>query len=63
MLGVSIHALQLTNILPAHLINGFLTVDWMGIYPSLEVVVSQALFILLVVYVSFKNLKSEQQHG
>ena len=60
MLGVSIHALQLTNILPTHLINGFVTVDWMGIYPSLEVVVSQALFILLVVYVSFKNLKSEQ---
>ena len=63
MLGVSIHALQLTNILPTHLINGFVTVDWMGIYPSLEVVVSQALFILLVVYVSFKNQKSEQQHG
>lgn len=63
MLGVSIHALQLTNILPVHLINGFVTVDWMGIYPSLEVVVSQVLFILLVVYVSFKNLKSEQQHG
>ncbi|ABN44541.1 High-affinity Fe 2+/Pb2+ permease, putative [Streptococcus sanguinis SK36] len=63
MLGVSIHALQLTNILPTHLINGFVTVDWMGIYPSLEVVISQALFILLVVYVSFKNQKSEQQHG
>ena len=62
MLGVSIHALQLTNILPTHLINGFVTVDWMGIYPSLEVVVSQALFILLVVYVSFKNQRSEQQH-
>ena len=60
MLGVSIHALQLTNILPTHLISGFVTVDWMGIYPSLEVVVSQALFILLVVYVSFKNQKSEQ---
>ena len=63
MLGVSIHALQLTNILPTHLINGFVTVDWIGIYPSLEVVLSQALFILLVVYVSFKNLKSERQHG
>ena len=63
MLGVSIHALQLTNILPTHLINGFVTVDWMGIYPSLEVVVSQAFFILLVVYVSFKNQRSEQQHG
>ena len=63
MLGVSIHALQLTNILPTHLINGFVTVDWIGIYPSLEVVVSQALFILLVVYVSWKNQKSEQQHG
>ena len=27
MLGVSIHALQLTNILPSHLMNGFTSID------------------------------------
>lgn len=62
MLGVSIHALQLTNILPTHLINGFVTIDWAGIYPSLEVVLSQAVFILILVYVTYRNRTSDQ-HG
>ena len=41
MLGVSIHALQLTNILPSHLVNGLPTIDWVGIYPSWEVLLPQ----------------------
>ena len=42
MLGVSIHALQLTNILPSHLVNGLPTIDWAGIYPSWEVLLPPA---------------------
>ncbi|KXT76421.1 Ferrous iron transport permease EfeU [Streptococcus sp. DD11] len=60
MLGVSIHALQLTNVLPSHLLNGFPTVDWAGIYPSLEAVISQAVFLLLIVGVTVKN--NEKSH-
>ena len=48
MLGVSIHALQLTNILPSHLVNGLPTIDWAGIYPSWEVLLPQGIFVALI---------------
>ena len=55
MLGVSIHALQLTNILPSHLMNGFTSIDWAGIYPSLEVVTCQLIFVVIVLIITWKN--------
>lgn len=57
MLGVSIHALQLTNMAPTHLISGFPTIDWAGIYPSLEVVVAQLIFVVVIAIVTVR------QHG
>ena len=44
MLGVSVHALQLTNMAPNHLLTGFPTIDLLGIYPSWEGLVSQLVF-------------------
>lgn len=61
MLGVSIHALQLTNILPSHLMNGFTSIDWAGIYPSLEVVTCQLIFVVIVLIITWKN--RESSHG
>lgn len=61
MLGVSIHALQLTNTLPSHLINGFPSIDWAGIYPSLEVVTCQLIFVVIVLIITWKN--RENSHG
>lgn len=61
MLGVSIHALQLTNILPSHLMNGFPSIDWAGIYPSLEVVTCQLIFVVIVLIITWKN--RESSHG
>ncbi|VTT25168.1 FTR1 family iron permease [Streptococcus gordonii] len=61
MLGVSIHALQLTNILPSHLINGFPSIDWAGIYPSLEVITCQLIFVVIVLIITWKN--RENSHG
>ncbi|KXT79237.1 FTR1 family iron permease [Streptococcus sp. DD13] len=55
MLGVSIHALQLTNIVPSHLVDGFPTIDWAGIYPSLEVLGAQGLFILVIALVMVRH--------
>lgn len=52
MLGVSIHALQLTNILPTHLISRIPTIDWAGIYPSWEGMTAQLLFVLVVAFVT-----------
>ena len=60
MLGVSIHALQLTAIFPSHLLSHLPTIDWLGIYPSLEVLLSQAIFLVVVLYVTFRNRQKEQ---
>lgn len=60
MLGVSIHALQLTAIFSNHLLSHLPTIDWLGIYPSLEVVLSQAIFLVVVLYVTFRNQQKER---
>ena len=59
MLGVSIHALQLTNMLSIHLINGFPTIDWAGLYPSLEGLVCQLLFIVVILSITWRNRESK----
>ena len=61
MLGVSLHALQLTNILPNHLMNGFPSIEWAGIYPSLEVMTCQLIFVVTILIVTWKN--RESSHG
>lgn len=49
MLGVSIHALQITNIVPNHIIDFIPTIEWAGIYPSIEVLSAQLAYIIIVV--------------
>lgn len=55
MTGVSIHALQLTNMIPNHLISGIPSIDIFGIYPSWESLAGQALFILVVILVTIRQ--------
>ena len=55
MLGVSIHALQLTNMAPNHLLTGFPTIDLLGIYPSWEGLASQLVFVIIVLIVTFRQ--------
>lgn len=55
MTGVSIHALQLTKMIPNHLIAGIPTIDIFGIYPSWESLAGQALFILVVILVTIRQ--------
>lgn len=55
MLGVSIHTLQLTNLLPRHLISGLPALPVIGFYPSLEVLVPQLVFVGLVIFVTVRN--------
>ena len=61
MLGVSLHALQLTNMLPNHIFSNFPTIDWAGIYPSWEVVACQMLFIFIIVIVTVKQHENEDR--
>ena len=55
MTGLSIHALQLTNMIPNHLIAGIPSIDILGIYPSWESLAGQALFILVVILVTIRQ--------
>ena len=55
MTGVSIHALQLTNMIPNHLIAGIPSIDILGIYPSWESLAGQTLFILVVILVTIRQ--------
>lgn len=55
MTGVSIHALQLTNMIPNHLISGIPTIDILGIYPSWEGLAGQTLFILVVFLITIRQ--------
>ena len=55
MMGVSIHALQLTNMIPNHLIAGIPSIDILGIYSSWESLAGQALFILVVILVTIRQ--------
>lgn len=52
ILGVSIHALQLTKILPIHLIDGFPAYSFIGIYPTWETWISQCIYIGVVFMVA-----------
>ena len=49
MLGVSIHALQITDMLSNHIIDHMPTIEWLGIYPSYEVVISQIGYMIIVI--------------
>ncbi|AME10151.1 iron permease [Gemella sp. oral taxon 928] len=49
MLGVSVHALQITNMVSNHILEHIPTIEWLGIYPSTEVLGSQIIYIIIVV--------------
>ena len=55
MTGVSIHALQLTNMIPNHLIAGIPSIDILGIYPNWEGLAGQILFILVVFLITIRQ--------
>ena len=49
ILGVSVHALQLTNILPTHIVEGFtFSLPEIGFYPSWEGIGAQLLYLCLI---------------
>ena len=48
MLGVSIHALQITDMLSNNIIDYLPTIEILGIYPSFEVVIAQFIYIIVV---------------
>lgn len=54
ILGVSIHALQLTNHLSTSQINSLPIINWMGIYPTWETIIPQGIIVLIFLLTSLK---------
>ncbi|KON86000.1 hypothetical protein AF332_03685 [Sporosarcina globispora] len=52
ILGVSIHALQITNKLETTQISSLPIINWMGFYPTMESVIPQLVLILIFVITS-----------
>ena len=48
ILGVSIHSLQLTNILPEHLLANVPSIPLIGFYANWECIVAQVLYLALI---------------
>ncbi|MFU1769303.1 FTR1 family protein [Mammaliicoccus sciuri] len=58
ILGVSIHTLQILNIVPQHTINHLPFIDLIGFYPTYETLIPQlALVILVVIYYAMTKKK------
>lgn len=58
ILGVSIHTLQILNIVPQHTINHLPFIDLIGFYPTYETLIPQlSLVILVVIYYAMSKKK------
>jgi high-affinity iron transporter len=53
MLGVSIHALQIANVLPTHSLQQVPYIEFIGLYPTLETIITQLMLLLVVLATTF----------
>ncbi|UDI77609.1 FTR1 family protein [Staphylococcus taiwanensis] len=61
MLGVSIQKLQLLGTVPQHGVEGLPTIGLIGFYPSVETIVAQLIYIILIVFFVLKSRKDKQE--
>ena len=48
ILGVSVHALQLTAVLPTTIIDILPNIEWLGFYATLQTIIAQLVYIVLI---------------
>ncbi|QCJ41481.1 FTR1 family iron permease [Bacillus sp. S3] len=53
ILGISIHALQISNVLPTSTVENFPFIDWIGLYPTWETTISQLSLLAVIVFLTF----------
>ncbi|MGE8080624.1 FTR1 family iron permease [Peribacillus loiseleuriae] len=49
ILGVSIHALQIANVIPTNPIKSFVFIQSIGIYPTFETIIPQAVLLVFII--------------
>lgn len=59
ILGVSIHSLQVSQVLSTHTIHSFPFVEWIGLYPTWETVLPQVA-LLLTIFLTTMIIKKKQ---
>lgn len=63
MLGVSIHALQLTGILSHRVLSGGASLPVLGIYPTVESTVIQLVFLAVIIGLTLWQKQKEARYG
>lgn len=53
ILGISIHALQISNILPTSTVQKLPFIDWLGLYPTWETTLTQTALILVIILMTW----------
>ncbi|MGG3468367.1 FTR1 family protein [Neobacillus pocheonensis] len=53
ILGISIHALQVSNVLSTSTIQNLPYIDWIGIYPTLETTLTQILLVAVIIIMTW----------
>ncbi|PFP24498.1 hypothetical protein COJ96_20800 [Bacillus sp. AFS073361] len=49
ILGISIHALQISDVLSTSTVHQLPFIDWIGLYPTLETTITQLLLVIVIV--------------
>lgn len=53
ILGISIHALQVSNVLSTSTLQNLPFIDWIGLYPTLETTLTQALLVAVIIIMTW----------
>jgi high-affinity iron transporter len=57
ILGISIHALQISNVISMSTVENLPFIDWLGLYPTLETTVTQVCLLALILLMTWKVKK------
>ena len=53
MLGISIHALQISKVFSTSTVINFPFVDWIGLYPTWETTITQLILVMAIILLTW----------
>jgi high-affinity iron transporter len=59
ILGISIHALQISKVVSTTTVERFPFIDWLGLYPTWETTVTQLLLLAVIVFMTYLVKKND----
>lgn len=60
ILGVSVHALQVSKTISIHTLHSFPFIDWIGLYPTVETLIPQLVLLLIILFTGITIKKRNQ---